>query len=279
MSMAPPPQGPVPPFEADDEGLIRFWHEAGVDLALSDEPVNQFALADMARTAKAAKPAPAAQPPQASGGMSSGPAAAAPRVDSDMRALASSAKTLDELRDLMDQFDGCALKQTATRMVFADGAPHSRVMLIGEAPGRDEDIQGKPFVGRSGQLLDRMLAAIGLDRTSVYIANVVPWRPPGNRTPTPEETALCLPFVLRQIELARPEMLVLLGGAAAKTILSTDQGIMRLRGTWSEAAVSDSLTLPALPTFHPAYLLRNPSHKRFAWNDLLSLKKRLVGGA
>ncbi len=155
------------------------------------------------------------------------------------REQAASAQTLDELRESLAAFDGCALKNSATQLVFADGAPDARVMLIGEGPGADEDRQGKPFVGRAGQLLDKMLAAIGLDRTKVYIANVVPWRPPGNRTPTPQELALCLPFVRRQIELVAPDFLVLLGACAAQTVLDEKEGIMRLRGHWRDYACGE----------------------------------------
>ncbi|NJR13073.1 MAG: uracil-DNA glycosylase, partial [Phyllobacteriaceae bacterium] len=155
------------------------------------------------------------------------------------------------------------------------GVPGARVMLVGEAPGRDEDIEGRPFVGKSGQFLDRMLAAIGLDRTSVYIANTVGWRPPGNRTPTPEETAQCLPFVLRQIELAAPEVLVLVGGQSTKALAGLPQGITQIRGQWHMVQVTQALSLPALPMLHPAYLLRTPSHKKHAWQDLLSLRRRL----
>jgi uracil-DNA glycosylase len=176
---------------------------------------------------------------------------------------------------MIEAYDGCGLKKTATQVVFSDGVPGSRVMLVGEAPGRDEDIQGKPFVGKSGQLLDLMLKAIGLDRTSVYIANTIYWRPPGNRPPTAEESAQCLPFIRRQIELAKPDIIVFVGGVSAKTMLNTKDGIMQLRGTWTELSLPALGTLPALPTLHPAYLLRNPAHKRLAWADWLSLKARL----
>jgi DNA polymerase len=192
------------------------------------------------------------------------------------RDSARNAATLDELRTLLDRFDGCPLKTTATQLVFADGNPQARVMLVGEAPGRDEDIAGLPFVGRSGKLLDRMLAAIGLDRTSVYIANIVPWRPPGNRTPTPQETQICLPFIRRQIELADPDILVCLGGPSAQGLLGIKDGIMKARGRWL-AYHTGSREIRALPTFHPAFLLRSPLQKRFAWRDFLAIKKALGG--
>jgi len=179
------------------------------------------------------------------------------------------------LREAVERFDGCALKVTAKSTVFAAGAPDAPVMLIGEAPGRDEDLEGLPFVGRSGQLLDRMLNSIGLDRgTNAYITNVIFWRPPGNRTPTPEEAAVCAPFLLRHIELKQPKVLVLLGGTPVKHILNIEEGITRTRGRWGRYVANGS-EIPALPMFHPAYLLRQPNAKRQAWMDLLSLKFKL----
>ena len=190
------------------------------------------------------------------------------------REAAGNATTLDELRALLAAFEGCTLRATATQLVFADGNPQSRVMFIGEAPGYDEDIVGRPFVGRSGKLLDRMLAAIGLDRTSAYIANVVPWRPPGNRTPTPQETAICLPFIRRQIELADPDVLVCLGGPSMQTLLGTRDGITRMRGRWLPFDTG-TREIKAMATFHPAFLLRSPLQKRFSWRDFLAIKKAL----
>ena len=194
------------------------------------------------------------------------------------REAASTATTLEELQALLTAIEGCALRTTATQLVFADGNPQSRVMFVGEAPGYDEDIIGRPFVGRSGKLLDSMMAAIGLDRTSAYIANVVPWRPPGNRTPTPQETAICLPFIRRQIELADPDILVCLGGPAMQTLLGIKDGITRSRGRWF-AYDTGRREIRALATFHPAFLLRSPLQKRFAWRDFLALKKALAAGA
>ena len=191
------------------------------------------------------------------------------------RQRAATAATLDELRQQMAEFDGCNLKFTAKNLVFADGNPEASVMLVGEAPGRDEDLEGLPFVGRSGQLLDRMLAAIGLDRQSVYIANVIPWRPPGNRTPTPQETEICRPFIERQIELANPKVLVTLGGPSAKTLLHATEGVLRLRGNWKTHVTASGIAIPAMPTLHPAYLLRNPAHKKLAWRDFLEIKVKL----
>ena len=174
----------------------------------------------------------------------------------------------------MEKFDGCALKSTATRLVFADGNPQARIMFVGEAPGRDEDIEGLPFVGRSGKLLDRMIAAIGLDRSNAYIANVIPWRPPGNRTPTPQETQICLPFIQRQIELVNPDVLVTLGNPSTQTLLSTREGIMRTRGKWFDYDTGTRM-IRAMATFHPAYLLRSPSYKRMSWQDLRAIAQAL----
>jgi uracil-DNA glycosylase family 4 len=216
-------------------------------------------------------------PPSGEGGARAPAAPASPEIAvMAARDAARSAKTLEELRALLADFEGCALRGTATQLVFADGNPQSRVMFVGEAPGYDEDVVGRPFVGRSGKLLDLMMAAIGLDRTLVYIANVVPWRPPGNRTPTPQETAICLPFIRRQIELANPDILVCLGGPAMQTLLGVKDGITRSRGRWMPFDTG-SREIRALATFHPAFLLRSPLQKRFAWRDFLALKKALAG--
>jgi DNA polymerase len=193
----------------------------------------------------------------------------------EARSLAAGAQSLDELEAIMRAYDGCGLKLRATQLVFADGNPQAEIMLIGEAPGAEEDRQGKPFVGKSGQLLDRMLRAIGLDRTKVYIANTVPWRPPGNRTPTPEEIALCLPFLHRQVELVAPRIVVTLGGPAMQTVFQTSVGIIKMRGKWSEVVIGNH-PVQGMPTLHPAYLLRNPPAKQQAWRDLLSLKMKMV---
>ena len=184
--------------------------------------------------------------------------------------------TLDALEQFIKNFDKCALKQQATQAVFADGNPSAKIMLIGEAPGAEEDRLGKPFVGRAGQLLDKMLAAIKLDRNTVYISNVVPWRPPSNREPSSEEILLCLPFIQKHIEIVKPSILVLLGGTAAKAILTTNYGITKLRGTW-HAYNSPKLNNP-IPTraiFHPAFLLRSPARKKETWEDLLEIQKKL----
>jgi DNA polymerase len=193
------------------------------------------------------------------------------------RRLAAGADSIEALAELIAAFDDCPLKRTATNTVFLDGNPQASVMIVGEAPGAEEDRIGRPFVGRAGQLLDRMLAAIGLDRASVQITNVIYWRPPGNRKPTSAEIAACLPFVLRHIALSRPKVLVLAGGTAASALLPVSEGITRLRGRWFDLAVPGlDAPVPTLPMFHPAFLLRTPERKREAWRDLLALKARLA---
>jgi uracil-DNA glycosylase len=207
-----------------------------------------------------------------------GPAAVVPdrEIVGAARNLAATAATLEDLRKCLETFDGCNLKLTAKKLVFADGNPSAKLMFIGEAPGRDEDLQGKPFVGRSGQLLDSMLDAIGLDRSSAYITNVVPWRPPGNRTPTPQETEICKPFIQRQIELVDPDILVFLDAASAKTLLGVQDGIRKMRGRWMSFP-GKGREISAIATYHPEYLLRSPLEKRLAWRDFLSIKSRLSG--
>ena len=194
------------------------------------------------------------------------------------RAIAAGCRTLAELEAALERFDGCPLKETATRLCFADGNPDARLMLIGEAPGAEEDRQGKPFVGPSGQLLDRMLAAIGLDRSAVWITNVVFWRPPGNRPPTAGEIAVCQPFLERQIELLRPRRILFLGGAGARGLLELTEGVTKLRGRPYLYRPAQGEPIPAAVTFHPAYLLRQPLQKRFVWRDLLALRRQLAGG-
>jgi uracil-DNA glycosylase family 4 len=290
----------------DARELIAFYVDAGVDALLDEEPVDRFADGPDTKPAK-----PAASPlsggaagrrresgefgpipgeiaaPSASLSLKGGrnadvrapsPTTAPPSPEAAVMAArdaARSAASLDALRALLDTFEGCALRTTATRLVFADGNPKGRVMFVGEAPGRDEDIAGLPFVGRSGKLLDLMMQAIGLDRTQAYIANIVPWRPPGNRTPTPHESAICLPFIHRQIELADPDILVCLGQPSTQTLLGTREGITRTRGRWFKFHTG-SREIRAMATYHPAFLLRSPLQKRLAWRDFLALKKALA---
>jgi uracil-DNA glycosylase family 4 len=271
--------------------LLTFYQEAGVDALVGELPVDRLAgdppgdipAAASEAVAPRSSPqvaAPPAQPPRtvfARDLDSKGRATAPPSPDAAVMAAREAARTaasLEDLRAIVERFEGCALRNTATRLVFADGNPRSRVMFVGEAPGRDEDIEGLPFVGRSGKLLDLMMAAIGLDRTSAYIANIIPWRPPGNRTPTPQESAICLPFILRQIELANPDVLVCLGGPSAATLLNIRDGILKARGRWFTHQTG-TRDIRAIATLHPAYLLRQPLQKRLAWRDFLAIKKAL----
>jgi uracil-DNA glycosylase len=259
--------------------LLAFYLEAGVDCALTDEPVDRLAEPDavppVAPPREVVPPRPLRQTPAA---MPAGPRSeitVAPEAAiASAREAARTAPTLEALRALLENFEGCALRHTATRLVFADGNPQAHVMFVGEAPGRDEDIEGLPFVGRSGKLLDRMIAAIGLDRSKAYIANVIPWRPPGNRTPTPQETQICLPFIQRQIELVNPDVLVTLGNPSTQALLATREGIMRTRGKWFDYDTGTRV-IRAIATFHPAYLLRSPSYKRMSWQDLRAIAKAL----
>lgn len=273
--------------------LLQWYLEAGVDETIGDAPVNRYLDPPAIRaTASAAgnSPPPAPARPQApappSRGMEDAPStaptaparppAAADQALQSAWALAAAAMTVEELRRALEGFDGCGLKKTATNLVLGDGNPQARVILIGEAPGAEEDRQGLPFVGVSGRLLDRMLGSIGLDRTQVYISNTVFWRPPGNRNPTTMEMAICMPFVERLIELVDPEILVALGGAAAKVLLAQNVGIGQLRGRWF-AYSTPRLPRPveATAVFHPAYLLRSATHKGEAWRDLLEIKRKL----
>ena len=244
--------------------LLEWQIELGATEAIGDAPVNRFDVADAEPVAKAAPHLPPDPPPVAD------PVAEA-------TAAAAAARDLGTLREAIAAYDHCELRRGARNLVFADGNPAARVLILGEAPGRDEDLQGLPFVGRAGQLLDQMFAAIGLDRRSpdaehaIYITNVLPWRPPQNRDPSPEEIAMMMPFVRRHIELADPDVIVAMGNHACQGLIGR-RGITRLRGHWDEA-----LGRPVLPMFHPAYLLRNPHAKREAWHDLLMLKARLGG--
>jgi uracil-DNA glycosylase len=275
--------------------LLAFYLEAGVDSALLDAPVDRFAGIDRAAetgaaappaAATAAGPAPVAPArPLAAARAAAAPhpaevPAAPPPPEAAVmaaREAARSATSLEELRAIVAGFEGCALKITAKQLVFADGNPAARVMFVGEAPGREEDLEGLPFVGRSGQLLDRMMAAIKLDRRAAYVANIIPWRPPGNRTPTPQEAAICLPFIRRQIELADPDILVCLGGPAGLALLPVKEGILKFRGRWFDFDTGRR-TIRATATLHPAYLLRTPLQKRVAWRDFLAIRAALDAG-
>jgi uracil-DNA glycosylase family 4 len=259
--------------------LLAFYLEAGVDALVGEAPLDRLAAAQI-DSPPSGPPEPRASLPELRPAPSRAvpdSAPAAPEIAvMAAREAARNAVSLFELREILSRFEGCALRTTAKQLVFADGNPQGRVMFVGEAPGREEDLEGLPFVGRSGKLLDLMMAAIGLNRTTAYIANIIPWRPPGNRTPTPQESQICLPFIQRQIELADPDILVCLGGPAAAALLGTKEGIKRSRGRWFTYSTG-TREIRALATFHPAYLLRSSLEKRFAWRDFLAIKKALEG--
>ncbi len=261
--------------------ILTFYVENGADAVIGEVPVDRFAdPADSpatpvaprpVRETQAREPARAAPPAQA----------APPAPDEAVMAARQAAKTaasLEELRAILDRFEGCGLRATAKQLVFADGNPKARVMFVGEAPGKEEDLEGLPFIGPSGQLLNLMLAAIGLDRTKVYIANIIPWRPPGNRDPSTHETQTCLPFIQRHIELVDPDILVCLGKPSMGALLGITDGIKRARGKWVSYSTG-TRDIRGMAVFHPAYLLRNPIEKRMAWRDMLAVKKALANSA
>lgn len=262
------------PLDLTPDQLLRWYLDAGVDETIGEEPLDRFALS----ARPAAKPVAApAQPSQSTAAFAHVPLHQPAAAQPSATHVAAECHNLEQLRVALENFDGLPLKRTALSTVFADGNPEAGIMVIGEAPGQEEDRQGRPFVGKSGKLLDRMLASIGLDRDSAYITNVVPWRPVENRKPTHDEVAVCLPFITRHIELVDPRVLILLGGASASALLARNEGINRLRGRWYDFS-SPGLPrpVPAMATFHPAYLLRTPAAKRDAWRDLLQVKKRLA---
>lgn len=264
--------------------MLRWQLESGADEAIGHTAIDHFIASAHINNAQIenqrieapqiAKPSPQRLAPSMPVMRPAPQRSAVPAASASPRDIAAACHDLASLRAAMENFQGCALKATAKHTVFADGDPSARVMLVGEAPGRDEDLQGRPFAGRSGQLLDRMLAAISLDRSQVYISNILPWRPPGNRTPTSAEIALCLPFIERHIQLMSPDILVLLGGISVKALFDSSEGITRLRGRWKIYRAGEK-EIPALAVFHPAFLLRQPAQKKQAWQDFLSLRLRL----
>lgn len=268
--------------DAELAAALDWYRGVGVDFAVGEEPVDRFAASAAAPRRAAPVPAAAAPspPPIRMPGIEapvSAPTVVGTSLTADPAetwALAAAAPTLEALRAAMEAYEGCTLKKRATQLCFADGNPEAEIMLVGEGPGEQEDLQGKPFVGRAGQLLDRMLASIGLDRGTVYIANMVPWRPPGNRDPSPEELALCTPFLIRQVELVAPKFLVTLGNVPTKSLFQTSGGITRMRGQWKELEIGTH-RVRSLATLHPAYLLRTPASKALAWRDMLSLRQAI----
>ena len=286
----------IVPAMSDDQAiraLLDWYVLTGVDRAMDDAPRDRYreaAAAAAAPEAAAREPVPETAPPSAPQPARAAPrepapapppAALLPPGDASWSAheIAAACTSLDQLVAAVRAFDGCALKRTATNTVIGDGNPEAALMIVGEAPGAEEDRQGLPFVGPAGRLLDRMLASIGLDRSAVYITNMLPWRPPGNRSPTAEELAICQPFLERQIELIAPRILVLVGGIAAKALLNRREGITRLRGQWFPFSTPRlGGTIEATATFHPAYLLRTPSAKREVWRDLLAIEDKMKNG-
>ena len=276
----------------DPEALLRWYLDAGVDEAIGERPVDRYGLcesiADLSSPMPPLRPIrpvqeplridpspPLAAPRRAAG--KAAPAAGGTAAVESAVALAERASTLDDIRTALAGFDGCPLSQTATNLVFGDGNPHARLVLIGEAPGAEEDRRGLPFVGPSGRLLDKMLASIALDRSNVFITNTIFWRPPGNRSPTSSEVAACMPFVERIVELIDPQLLVALGGPAAVALLGLAESVSRLRGRWfSYQTPRMPRPIAATALFHPAYLLRSPAQKRLAWRDLLAIKSRIA---
>ncbi|WP_417478151.1 uracil-DNA glycosylase [Maricaulis sp.] len=268
------------------KALIAWWEDAGIPL---DEPIvrPRVPLAPKAAPAQAGASEPRSGERRPAAATAASAKAAgfgdANTEGPSARELVMKADTLDALRTAIEGFHGCPLRNTARNTVFARGNPAAKIMMIGEAPGRDEDMEGLPFVGPAGHLLDRIFASIGLAPDQLYITNVINWRPPGNRSPTQDEIATCLPFIERHIALIKPDILVLGGGIAAQSLLGASDSITKLRGHWADYALRDpageptGATVPALPTFHPAYLLRRPTEKRFVWQDMLLLAKRLEG--
>lgn len=281
------------PFQA-----LVWQFEMGVDEAIADEPLDRFKASESLSRNAANRPgfAPQAQaggnrgPAQAARptGLAGGPAPTSAGADGGFllsdtphearqsaRDAAAAATNLDELKEAIEKFEGCALKKSASNTVFGTGNIEAKLVLVGEAPGAEEDRQGLPFVGPSGKLLDAMLRSIGLAREEVYITNILPWRPPGNRQPTTAEVAVCEPFVRRHLELIGPKVVVCLGGSSAKTLMEEDRGITRLRGTWKEMIFADGAKADLTAMFHPAYLLRTPEQKRLAWRDLRAVAQKL----
>ncbi len=271
--------------------ILQWYDMSGVDVIVADQPTDWFEISKRPpvpasivrqtpnKTSRTATPAPPARAAKIAPKIARADhSLAAPKTELavlEASKLSAKANTVEELRAALEQFDGCSLKNMAKNTCFADGNPRSSLMLIGEAPGRDEDLAGLPFVGRDGQLLDKMLQAAKLDRsTDVWLTNTVFWRPPGNRTPTQAETDICRPFLERQIELIKPQVIVALGGTSAKTLLRTKSGIMRLRGKWVELELNGQ-TYQLLPTLHPSHLFRTPAAKKLAWQDLLMIKEKL----
>jgi uracil-DNA glycosylase family 4 len=263
--------------KASAAAWLEWLAEMGADELIGSEPVDRFSARDAAPDPAPARAGPMAAP--APERVTGRPLRRAGGAMQSARETAAACADLAALEAALAGFDGCALKDTALNLCFADGSPCAEIMLIGEAPGAEEDRRGKPFVGPSGRLLDKMLASIGLARDQVWITNIIFWRPPGNRAPTSAEIAICQPFLERQIELLQPRLMVFLGGAAARALLGLEEGVTKLRGRRLAYPLPDGSTVPALVTFHPAYLLRQPAQKRLAWRDLLTMRRLIQSSA
>lgn len=274
-------------FDPDFEELLRFYADAGYDEALDDMPHDRFAQASAAKAAQqAAASAPREMNQAAESRGTQAPRQAPPPRHSSAtipdeaqvaraREIARAAPDLASLRAALEAFDGCNLRGTAKQLVFGEGNPQAPIMLIGDPPSREDDLDGQAFSGRDGMLLDRILAAMGLDRTSSFLATMLPWRPPGNRDPSPIEMEICRPFIERQVELVAPRVLVLLGNPASRMMLRASENIMRIRGNWQDYTSEAGVKIPAMPTFAPRYLLDRPAHKALTWRDMLEVKARL----
>lgn len=257
--------------DLDPINMLKWYVECGVDETISDQPINWFDEANNIQIIQQVKTVslPAEKPPSRPSATS--PLASQKELIADAEKAAAQCSTLEELNAAILAFEGCSLKKTASNTVFSDGNADSDIMLIGEAPGAEEDKTGRPFIGQAGQLLDRMFGAIDMKReTDFYITNVLPWRPPGNRKPTDAECDLCLPFLKRHIELFKPKMIILIGGTSASSVLNVETGISKLRGKWKEYE-----SIPLMPIFHPAYLIKQPHYKKQTWHDLLIIKERI----
>ncbi len=257
----------------ETQKILEWYLEAGVDETISESPIDYFLLSqEKLKTPPSNdtnKPiATQTQPRPATIAVTT----STPIISNNARELCDKCANLDELRTVLENFEECSLKFSATNLVFGEGNPQAKLMIIGEAPGADEDKSGRPFVGKSGQLLTKMLKSINIEREDVYISNILPWRPPGNRKPTIEETSVCLPFIKKHIELVSPDVLLLLGGSSASSLCNTSDGISQIRGKKLTYDAQDGGEIIAIPTFHPAYLLRTPAQKAKIWQDLLTIK-------
>ena len=261
--------------DLDPVNMLKWYVECGVDETISETPINWFEQTNNSPIKQQVKTASSPQEQPASRPAKTTPLASQKELIDSAEKIAAECSSLEQLNEAILAYDGCSLKKTASNTVFSDGNAQSDIMLIGEAPGAEEDKIGKPFISQSGQLLDRMFGAINMSReTDFYITNLLPWRPPGNRKPTDAECELCLPFLKRHIELFNPKMIILIGGTSASTVLNVETGITKLRGKWNDYTLADK-QVPMMAIFHPAYLIKQPHYKKQTWHDLLTIKEKL----